>query len=112
MIGGDDLLETRAKLHVESKLAVLSPVNGLGARTGLHLVGREGSLKEGTGGINLDIGSASRAASSKETHTVDLDFGGSIGVGGSGSKAEKGGEESEKKHFEMLQMEKWVRCLF
>jgi len=67
-----DVLESRFKLHIQSQLAVLAPVNRPGAWPSLDLVLRKGGFKKGTGGIDLNIGTASRAAASKKTHTLDL----------------------------------------
>ena len=40
---------------VESQLAVLAPVRGLGARTGLDDVFGEGDFHQGLGSVDLDI---------------------------------------------------------
>ncbi len=96
-----DVLVALVKLHIEGELAVLAPVNGLGAGPRLHLVGGKGRLEEGAGGVDLDVGGASRAAASEEAHAVDLDLGRGRATSGSGrghGKAKDGNKSVEELH--------------
>lgn len=101
---GSHILEALVKLHVQRELAVLAPVDGLGARAGLDLVGREGRLEERAGGIDLDVGRAGGAAAAEQADAVDLDLAGLVDGsrlrgGNGGGKADEGGGESEEAHI-------------
>lgn len=107
-----DVLVTLVKLHVQGELAVLAPVNGLGARARLHCVGRKGRLEEGAGGIDLDVCGASGTAAAEEAHAVDLDLGRRRATGRSSSGEAKNRHKSvDELHCRKLTLTKAGREL-
>jgi len=100
------LLEAIIEFHINSELAVLAMVDSLGARAGLNLVLREGSLKDGASGIDLNVGRAFGAAGAEEADAMDLDLTGCLASAGlkdggsSGSKADKASNSGEDLHFD------------
>jgi hypothetical protein len=102
----DVIREALIELEVEGELAVLAPLRGLGAGTGLDDVLGEGDFEERLGAVDLDIGGAGRAAGAEERHTEDADLVGDDGVGdieaaggeGLGGGGSREGEESEERN--------------
>ena len=96
-------LVSRWELQVDANPAVLAAVRSAGARAGGHDVLVEGNVKDGSSGIDVDIGVTRRTTSSNGSDIDDLDFIGGRGRRRNDSSTDRTGKEETTKetHLEV-----------